>query len=158
MKNRTILLLGSMVGAGIITYFWLREEQKRNNLQHHEHEIPVAALSEAPPLLLIPPAKDHDQEPSPESKPPTPSSVDPIIIPTESDDSFPLTLGSKGPGVERLQIWLMRNYGLVAPISSVFDQATQRMVQKHLRKDSIGEKTFNQYRMGKHVQQQVIKL
>ncbi|MDW3191908.1 MAG: hypothetical protein R8G66_06075 [Cytophagales bacterium] len=71
-------------------------------------------------------------------------------------DEFPLRAGSTGPRVERLQVWLMRNYGYFGKISGAFDDKTLAKVQKHLGSDTVDENTFNRYRMSNHVTEQVI--
>ena len=71
-------------------------------------------------------------------------------------DAFPLRLGSKGKYVERLQVWLLRNYGLVAKVSKVFDESTLAQVKKHLKTEVVSEAVFNKYKMGNHVHQQLM--
>lgn len=66
-------------------------------------------------------------------------------------DEFPLRLGSKGPRVERLQIWLMRNFGRTAPVNGIFDEETQNKVIKHLKTKIVGSELYNRYAMGKPV-------
>lgn len=81
---------------------------------------------------------------------------DDIELSVPEGDEFPLRSGSTGPRVERLQVWLMRNYGYFGKISGAFDDKTLTKVQKHLGSDTVDEKTFNRYRMGNHVTEQVI--
>lgn len=81
---------------------------------------------------------------------------DDIELSIPEGDEFPLRSGSTGPRVERLQVWLMRNYGYFGKISGAFDDKTLAKVQKHLGSDTVNEKTFNHYRMGNHVTEQVI--
>ena len=71
-------------------------------------------------------------------------------------DGFPLRLGSRGKYVERLQVWLLRNYGLVAKVSKVFDESTLAQVKKHLKTELVSEALFNKYKMGNHVHQQLM--
>lgn len=70
------------------------------------------------------------------------------------DDRFPLQLGSQGPRVVRLKVWLMRNYGGVGEIDDQFDTCTQARVERFLKVSEVSKKLFNRHRMGKHVQQQ----
>ena len=81
---------------------------------------------------------------------------DGIELSVPEGDEFPLRARSTGPRVERLQVWLMRNYGYFGKISGAFDDKTLAKVQKHLGSDTVDEKTFNRYRMGNHVTEQVI--
>ncbi len=66
-------------------------------------------------------------------------------------DEFPLRLGSKGKRVERLQIWLMRNYGWTGRITNVFDEKTQALVKKFLRKTQLDRTTYLRMKMEKPV-------
>ena len=81
---------------------------------------------------------------------------DGIELSVPEGDEFPLRARSTGPRVERLQVWLMRNYGYFGKISGAFDDKTLTKVQKHLGSDTVDENTFNRYRMGNHVTEQVI--
>lgn len=81
---------------------------------------------------------------------------DDIELSVPEGDEFPLRAGSTGPRVERLQVWLMRNYGYFGKISGSFDDKTLTKVQIHLGSDTVDENTFNRYRMGNHVTEQVI--
>ena len=66
-------------------------------------------------------------------------------------DEFPLQLGSKGKRVERLQVWLLRNYGYTGKITKVFDEKTLVLVQKYLKTKTIDEKRYQQLEMGKPI-------
>ena len=84
---------------------------------------------------------------------------DDVVLSGKNDavtDGFPLRLGSKGKYVERLQVWLLRNYGLVAKVSKVFDESTLAQVKKHLKTELVSEALFNKYKMGNHVHQQLM--
>ena len=80
--------------------------------------------------------------------------TDPLPFP--EGDKFPLRLGSHGERVERLKVWLMRNYGLFGKITKSYDEKTEELVLKHLGVDSVDEKTYDKYKMGKHVTEQII--
>ena len=68
------------------------------------------------------------------------------------DDQFPLRLGSVGPRVERLKVWLMRNYGAQGVVTEAFDPATLDRVQRYLKVDQVSEALYQKHRMGQHVQ------
>jgi hypothetical protein len=70
-------------------------------------------------------------------------------------DEFPLRVGSKGPRVERLQVWLMRNYGRTGIVTGNFTEETEAELKKRLHKNKLDEGTYQRYRMGKHVHEQV---
>ena len=71
-----------------------------------------------------------------------------------TDDAFPLKLGSKGPRVTRLKVWIMRNHGGAGVITDEFDPQTLKRVQRHFKADQVSKKVFTKHRMGKHVQEQ----
>lgn len=80
----------------------------------------------------------------------------PVIPQLPVADEFPLRLGSKGPRVERLQVWLLRNYGHTGKVTGKFDELTEAELNRRLNKTELDESTFQRYRMGKHVHEQVI--
>lgn len=69
-------------------------------------------------------------------------------------DEFPLRLGSKGKRVERLQVWLMRNYGWTGKITDVFDKKTEGILKRFLKKAELDEATYNRMKMGSPVHRQ----
>lgn len=78
----------------------------------------------------------------------------PVIKKEIISDEFPLQLGSKGNRVERLQVWLLRNYGYSSKVNSEFDEKTLALVKKHLKMDVIDEEIYNKLEMGKRVYEQ----
>ena len=80
----------------------------------------------------------------------------PPIMPPPNQDEFPLRLGSKGKRVERLQVWLMRNYGWTGKISGVFDEKTEALVKKYLKNTELDEATYYKMKMEKPVYEQIV--
>lgn len=76
----------------------------------------------------------------------------PAIDPQSKDD-FPLQLGSTGPRVKRLQIWLMKNHGLL-PVTGELDEETHKKMRSFLKVDALTEALYNKHKMGEHVQDQ----
>jgi hypothetical protein len=68
-------------------------------------------------------------------------------------DDFPLRMGSEGQRVERLQVFLLRNFGRVK-VNGVFDQETEDQLKKRLNKTTLDERTYNHYKMEKHILEQ----
>ena len=66
-------------------------------------------------------------------------------------DEFPLRLGSTGPRVERLKIYLLRNYGRKGKITDVFDENTQRDVMRFLKMKEVDQHLYKKLNMGKPV-------
>ena len=137
----------------------------------------VVGLSWLASLLINDDQPEQQAEPQPAPEPPTPSTKPPVATDTatqpttsgtvearlqDSDyipqapkaDEFPLRLGSKGPRVERLQIWLLRNYGNGNKVTGVFDQNTERRLQRYLQTKQLTQQQFDDYQMGKRVFEQ----
>ena len=128
----------------------------------------VVGLSWLASLLINDDQPEQQAEPQPAPEPPTPSTKPPVATDTatqpttsgtvearlqDSDyipqapkaDEFPLRLGSKGPRVERLQIWLLRNYGNGNKVTGVFDQNTERRLQRYLQTKQLTQQQFEDY-------------
>ena len=69
-------------------------------------------------------------------------------------DTIPLRLGSQGPRVKRVQVWLLRNFGLGGQMTGVFDEPTQKRIARALQLDEIDQETFEELGMGLPVHQQ----
>ncbi len=76
--------------------------------------------------------------------------------PQPKGDEFPLRLGSKGKRVERLQVWLMRNFGWTGKITNVFDKKTEDLLKRVLKKTQLDEATYNRMKMGSSVHHQPV--
>lgn len=72
----------------------------------------------------------------------------------ESNDEFPLKLGSTGQRVKRLQIYLMRQLGWVRQPNGEFDLLTKERTQKCFKKDQIGQELYEQLMLDKMVHDQ----
>ncbi|MGB3467076.1 MAG: hypothetical protein WBA74_17475 [Cyclobacteriaceae bacterium] len=71
------------------------------------------------------------------------------------EGNFPLIPGSTGREVERLQIWLQRNYGMF-PQTGVYDEKTKELVKKYLKSDQVEKHVFESHNMGAHVTEQLM--
>ena len=71
-------------------------------------------------------------------------------------DEFPLQPGSEGKRVERLQVWLMRNYGHTGKINGIYDEKTDALVKRFLKTDRVDEALFYEMGMGKPVHEQTL--
>jgi len=79
-------------------------------------------------------------------KPPAPENRDP--------NGFPLQLGSYGKNVERLQVWLLRNYGWFGKVNGIMDEKTVARMKQFLRVDALDMATFEKYGMAIQVHEQ----
>lgn len=70
-------------------------------------------------------------------------------------EPWKLSKGSEGKEVERLQIFLLRNHGWKGAITKVFDEQTERLVQKVFRKKYIDRATYEKYKMAIPIYKQI---
>ncbi|MDN5201245.1 hypothetical protein QQ008_07725 [Fulvivirgaceae bacterium BMA10] len=182
MSNKELIkagcVVGGLVGLGILVYIILKEDDEKvekalnepgghqersrrptgnkrstvmkgkrdselQDAEHHHHNNVLDPLEEINEHV-----KQLDERVAEEEK------IN--RLPPPEADEFPLRLGSNGEKVERLQVWLMRNYGLFGKITKIYDEKTEALVKKHLGVDMIDEKIYNRYKMSKHVTEQVI--
>ena len=69
-------------------------------------------------------------------------------------DEFPLRFGSKGKRVERLQVWLQKNYGTFGIINDTFDANLEKIVVKRFQRPFVTETDYNSKQMGLPVHHQ----
>ena len=62
-------------------------------------------------------------------------------------DEFPLRLGSKGKRVERLQVWLQKNYGTFGIINDTFDRNLEKIVIKRFKRPFVTESDYKTKQM-----------
>ncbi|MBL6444685.1 hypothetical protein JMN32_00085 [Fulvivirga sp. 29W222] len=127
-----------LTGIGLYMYYQDREKKK------------VVARQLAASLMQ-----------SVQSRPSKPITPKQTIVPAKPEfpkgDGFPLRLGSEGKRVERLQVWLMRNFGGVGTVNGKFDKTTEERLLRYLKTRELNEETYNKYRMEKPVYEQIIK-
>lgn len=169
MKNKKIiyssLLVGGLVGMGLLLHYLFKEEnaiEQRNvpagiplpsnatspvmpHVTKRQMDEPLDQQPIPSPLLV---EKEEAQDTPIARKQPEPLSH---VHMTSMNDDFPLHIGSKGPRVERLKIWLMRNYGWTGVITDEYDEHTARQVNKYLRKQQVDEKTYKRLDIGRPV-------
>ena len=169
MNGRTVLIgscvLGSLVGLGFLVNYVYGKEPEKPESKGGENQSKKPDGQEqdnynrkrdtAKENSRRHPGKRHDTRrkinPEPKEK----------MVETEKTerpvaDEFPLRFGSKGERVERLQVWLMRNYGWTGRISGLFDEKTEAQVQRFLKKSVLDEETYYKMKMGKPVYEQIV--
>lgn len=140
---------------------WLSKLDKHLPLQNNSNEQQVAEELES---VELPPDVEEELQiiktapqivaSKPEPAAPKLSAIK-AVSPTKNDD-FPLTLGSQGRRVTRLQVWLLRNFGWTGKLSGVLDENTLELMKKHLKTEALDANCYNKYRMDRPVQQQKI--
>ena len=102
------------------------------------------------------------KEPVQKDKPETSNYDQPVeqsrktVRPDPKGDEFPLRLGSYGKHVERLEVWLMRNFGHTGIIRGEFDEKTLQQLMKYLKFKELDKNTYFEFGMNKPVHQQKI--
>jgi len=56
--------------------------------------------------------------------------------------------------VERLQVYLLRNYGWAGIVTGVFDEKVQERVEKYLKVETVTESLFNALEMNESIKNQ----
>lgn len=77
-----------------------------------------------------------------------------VESPTPNGNAFPLMEGSQGKRVERLQLWLLRNYGLQHPINGIYTEQVAKAVKRHLKVERISEALYTKLGLDEHIADQ----
>lgn len=158
MKRESIIkivcITGGLLGVGIITHQLLKskredaEEQKQAVAAVLKKEILKPKQTGFKPTMQVVKTKP----PAPEKKSNAPK---PKTLPKKPvADEFPLQLGSKGKNVERLQVYLLRNYGWAGIVTGVYDEKVQERVEKYLKVETVTESLFNALDMNESIKNQ----
>ncbi|UII32173.1 hypothetical protein LVD17_28210 [Fulvivirga ulvae] len=131
-------IAAGLAGIGLYVYYHDREEKQRVARQL------TASLAQS--------VQNSTPKPVPSPGTSAPTKPEP-----PKGDSFPLRLGSEGKRVERLQVWLMRNFGGVGTVSGTFDKNTEERLLRYLKIRELDEATYNKYKMERPVYEQIIK-
>ena len=164
MNNRNIAItvgvVSGLVGLGVLAYYLINDEKDdsivADKIPEAENNLPTSKMSaQKPKKQVIRQTSKKTAKVIPiAAATPKPEEIkksEPI------GDEFPLRLGSKGDRVERLRVWLMRNYGWSGIITNEFDEKTQDQVKKYLKTIEVDENTFYHLKMGKPVYEQTLK-
>ena len=168
MNGRTIFIgscvMGSLIGLGFLAHYVYGREPENQNGQKDNDPVKKSRSNEQNSYNQTrkPHAGKHKNRPlikaerkviMVEEKEPAPPKTE---LTRPMADEFPLRLGSEGKRVERLQVWLMRNYGWTGKISGVFDEKTEALVKRFLKKTMLDEDTYYKMKMGKPVYEQIV--
>ena len=150
--------IGSLIGSAVGVYF-IYEDIKRNmmptveydNWQEPDNELYAQELNqvremqpdhaEVMQVSKVDVAENHTKSMNLNAK-------DPETV-------FPLKTGSQGKEVERLQVWLQRNYG-VFPQTGIYDTKTDELVKRHLKTSQVDKQLYDTHKMGSHVTEQLM--
>lgn len=159
MTKKQILItsgvVAGLIGLGALAYYLNRKNQMDipGQTKKKASEKPEAKTIVKDALPINP--KKQKADPVQEKSPTQQQVSKEQVQPTPKADEFPLRLGSKGKRVERLQVWLMRNYGWTGKVSGEFDKATEEKLLKHLKSAKLDEATYQKYQMDRPVYEQL---
>lgn len=181
MKTQhTLLIGGGLFGLGLLLYYLFQADRPETGNTFRKTERPPAAKPERKAVMrVVKSPKKTVQNPAPISKPkvlekpktdvkqvplvakkqaiPAPLKTKPAkVIKPPIADEFPLRLGSKGHRVERLNVFLTRNYGWRGKITDEFDERTLKQVRRLNKKGEVDARTYKRMRMARPVHQQII--
>ncbi|AGC75841.1 hypothetical protein LX97_00525 [Nonlabens dokdonensis] len=151
---KIVCIAGGLLGIGIIAHQIVKG--KREDAEEQKHAGATVLKTEIlKPKPAIPKPKMKvvkTKKPVPEVKPSAPKPQTKPKKPVA--DEFPLQLGSKGKNVERLQIYLLRNYGWAGIVTGIYDEKVQERVMKYLKVTSVSEALFNSLDMNEPITSQ----
>ena len=143
---RTGFFLGGFLSIGIIAYHLLKGKKDTIN----EMDIDLPKVKEINTRIKA----KVTAKPSPKAVV-TEKKVAPEVIPLQESnaakqsitDEFPLRLGSQGKRVERLQVYLLRNYGWAGIVTGKFDAKTEERVKKYLKVEEVDQTLFKDLKL-----------
>jgi len=149
---KIVCIAGGLLGIGIIAHQIVKG--KREDAEEQKQAVATVLKTE---ILKPKPATPKPQMKVVKTKQPVPevklSAPKPQTKPKKPvADEFPLQLGSKGKNVERLQIYLLRNYGWAGIVTGIYDEKVQERVMKYLKVTSVSEALFNSLDMNESIQ------
>ena len=168
MNGRTIFIgscvMGSLIGLGFLAHYVYGGEPEKRNGQRDNDPVKKSRSNEQNSYNRTRKLHTgkHKKRPSKKAERNVIMVEEKEIVPPATElarpmaDEFPLRLGSEGKRVERLQVWLMRNYGWTGKISGVFDEKTEALVKRFLKKTMLDEDTYYKMKMGKPVYEQIV--
>ncbi len=135
-------IVGTIVGVGVLSYYLFRSPKQKQPEVKKE-------VSQTPPERIHSESKVSKSSRLQKIKPETRKAQ------PEEYHIFPLRKGSTGKEVERLQIWLLRNYGWKGAVTAIYDEQTLKLVRKCLKKDTVDQMTYEKHQMGIPIHQQI---
>lgn len=175
MKTRSLLIaagvLTTVAGVGFLCWYVYGDKEQKDTGEDlpgkkqakAAHNNYSRAVKKPPIRATRPPEQQRSQPKTCKAKaratslPKTGTAFPPAQpVPPPQGDEFPLRLGSRGKRVERLQVWLMRNYGWTGKITDVFDKKTQKLLKRFLNKTALDQATYNKRKMGNPVHLQPV--
>ena len=147
-----------LIGLGALGYFLLKEQtpSPAPEGEAKPKQKPKKSKPETAKALTEGFIEDYTISP-PETKAEVPEA---LLLTTKekpleyTNDQFPLKLGSKGKNVERLKVWLQRNFGTFGVINDKFDKQLEEIVEKRFGKLQVTKVDFSKRRMGNPIHKQ----
>ena len=145
--NKGLLIAGSLLGLGILSYFLFRERGEITEDAEFtivEDSKPDKVEQSAPKVNPVPTAKIKPKMVKTEQNE---TAVEVLKVQTEPNDDFPLKLGSKGERVQQLQVYLLRNHGSAGIVTNEFDTITAERVVRFLKVKTVSQSLFEKLNM-----------
>lgn len=132
IRTNDLIIAGIGIGVSLLAVYLIKGQKKKPEMVEPvlQKRQDIQELNESEPI-----AKVTTEEAS-------------YTTPRREEKPWLLSKGSKGKEVERLQIWLLRHHGWKGTITKVFDEQTERLVQKIFKTDSIDRATYDKHQMG----------
>lgn len=131
IRTNDLLIASVGLGISVLAVYLIKRSKK---------PVPLAAASYHNPMPL---------EQTKHSQPTHTKETNPPVAEAQPKKEAPfLAKGSEGKEVERLQIWLLRHHGWKGAVTGIYDEQTDRLVQKRFKKDHVDKATYEKYQMG----------
>lgn len=141
-----VMIAGGVLGLGLLGYCFLRAKAKpkidadvvtKDGTPSETVEVPQGETP-TPPAVNTKPKRVEPEEPQANVRQ-TKKALEPQRQP---NDNFPLKLGSKGPRVQQLQVYLLRHHGSAGVVTDTFDATTAARVKRFLKVNTITAALF----------------
>lgn len=142
-------ILGGTLGASLLARFWLNQDVQTDPITELESLLANRKKSNAAPIVSPKEVPTTDNYYTDESEEDTETDVIP-------NDDFPLRLGSQGPRVAKLQVWLLRNYGWTGKVTDLLDEKTEKQMKRFLKTDALDQATYERLKLDAPLHQQKI--
>lgn len=146
-------LIGGAIGLSLLANYWFATKVQKNDPFLDLDQL--LEKQKDPPLAKAVPTQEEKPILKPVKSSPS-TTLQETEMETPLSDDFPLRLGSKGPRVSRLQIWLLRNYGWTGTVTGILDEKTAAQIKRYLKTDVLDQATYQRLKLDAPVHQQKI--
>lgn len=146
-------MIGGAIGLSLLANYWLATKVQKSDPFLDLDQL----LKKQKPSTLAKEVPTQEEKPILKPvKPSSPTRLQGTEFETSLNDDFPLRLGSRGPRVSRLQIWLLRNYGWTGTVTGILDKKTATQMKRYLKTDALDLATYQRLKLDAPIHQQKI--